>query len=63
MDKSSMISLLSSMIYPPSPKHGHRAIALQETLDDMTLDVEPGRELVLDIDPFRGAGDQLQYHE
>ncbi|CAL1169946.1 unnamed protein product [Cladocopium goreaui] len=35
----------------------------RETLDDMTLDVEPGRELVLDIDPFRGAGagDQLQY--
>lgn len=27
----------------------------RETLDDMTLDVEPGRELVLDIDPFRGT--------
>eukprot|EP00434_Breviolum_minutum_P010589 symbB.v1.2.009340.t1/scaffold561.1/size520142/8 len=27
----------------------------RETLDDMSLDVEPGREVVLDIDPFRGT--------
>jgi len=27
----------------------------RETLDDMSLDIEPGREVVLDEDPFRGT--------